>query len=229
MSALLVILAATFGASAAAFLPRLAYRLAVPFGSPPRSTCGSCGLELTTWVRVGAFCRCSRGYAVTTVAGAAVATVLAVEIGASPLLPVYLLAMVPGLLLAMIDLRCLRLPDPFVGLLAVVAGGPLIMLRPGRIGVALVASVLVVTAYGLIALMPGGGLGLGDVKLAGVLAFVLGFSGWPAVVAGLVAPHLINGPIALALLLTRRASRRRAIPFGPALLAGALIAVVTAA
>jgi leader peptidase (prepilin peptidase)/N-methyltransferase len=44
-----------------------------------------------------------------------------------------------------------------------------------------------------------------------------------------IAPHLINGPIALALLVRRRAGRRSALPFGPALLAGALLAVVTAA
>ena len=57
-----------------------------------------------------------------------------------------------------------------------------------------------------------------------MLATILGFAGWPAVIAGLVVPHLINGPIALALLLARRS---RPLPFGPALLAGALIAVTT--
>jgi len=35
---------------------------------------------------------------------------------------------------------------------------------------------------------------------------------------------LINGPIAVWLLVTRRADRRTALPFGPALLVGALIA-----
>ena len=135
------------------------------------------------------------------------------------------MAAVPGLLLALIDLRCLRLPDRLVGAVAILAGVPSAVLRPERIGPALVAGGLVLTAYLVVALLPRGGLGLGDVKLAAVLATILGFAGWPAVLVGLVVPHVINGPIALALLLTRRG---RPIPFGPALLAGALIAVTTA-
>jgi leader peptidase (prepilin peptidase)/N-methyltransferase len=62
-----------------------------------------------------------------------------------------------------------------------------------------------------------------------VLAFVLGFLGWPAVAVGTVLPHLINGPAAAVLLLTGRARRRTALPFGPALLIGALLGVVTTA
>ncbi|GAA0451359.1 prepilin peptidase [Paractinoplanes deccanensis] len=217
MSALLVIMAATFGAATAAFLPHLACRLAVPYGSPSRSTCGS------GWVRL----RFPQRYGVTPVIGAVVATLLAVGVEESPLLPVYLLAAVPALLLAMIDLRCLRLPDRIVALLGAVAGVPLAVLRPEHIGTAVMAGGLVFAAHLAIALLPRGGLGLGDVKLAGVLAFVLGFAGWPAVAVGVLTPHLINGPIALALLLTGRADRRRPLPFGPALLAGALIAVIT--
>ena len=186
-----MILAGVFGVATAAFLPRLAHRLAVAAGSPGRTACGTCGASLSRWVRVGASCRC--------------------------------------FLLALIDLRCLRLPDRLVGLLLAVAGVPLAVLLPARIGPALLAAALVGGAYLAIALLPRGGLGLGDVKLAAVLAVILGFASWPAVIVGLVAPHLINGPIALALLLTGRADRRRPLPFGPALLAGALVALVTTA
>jgi leader peptidase (prepilin peptidase)/N-methyltransferase len=161
----------------------------------------------------------------TVLAGASVAALLAVGLGPSPLLPVHLLAAVPGLLLALIDLRCLRLPDRLVGAVAIIAGVPSAALRPERIGAALVAGGLVLTAYLIVALLPGGGLGLGDVKLAAVLATVLGFAGWPAVLVGLVVPHLINGPIALAMLV---AGRGRPLAFGPALLAGALVALTAA-
>jgi leader peptidase (prepilin peptidase)/N-methyltransferase len=154
-----------------------------------------------------------------------VATLLAAAVGPSPLLPVYLLAAVLGLLLAVIDLRCLRLPDRLVAALALTAGGPLAVLRPERVATALAAAGLVLTAYLLIALLPRRGLGLGDVKLAAVLGLILGFAGWPAVVVGLLAPHLINGPIVLVLLATGRASRRQPLAFGPALLAGALLAI----
>jgi leader peptidase (prepilin peptidase)/N-methyltransferase len=88
--------------------------------------------------------------------------------------------------------------------------------------------VAVLAAYGILASLPGGGLGLGDVKLAAVLGLILGFAGWPAVIAGVVMPHLINGPIALFLLVTRKADRKRPLPFGPALLAGALLALTAA-
>jgi leader peptidase (prepilin peptidase)/N-methyltransferase len=89
---------------------------------------------------------------------------------------------------------------------------------------AVLAASTVGSGHLAVAILPGGGLGLGDVKLAAVLAFVLGLVGWPAVLLGVLVPYLINGPIALYLLLRRRASRHTPLPFGPALLAGALIA-----
>jgi leader peptidase (prepilin peptidase)/N-methyltransferase len=230
MSPLLVLFAAVFGASAAAFLPRVAYRLAVGFGEPARSACPNChaafGCEpFGGWVRAGAACRCAPRPLVIILIGAGVSVLLALAVGTSPLLPGYLLAAVPGLLLAVIDLRCLRLPDRLVGALAAIGAVPPAMLRPERIGAALLAGGLVLAAYLLVALLPRGGLGLGDVKLAGVLALILGFAGWPAVLVGALVPHLINGPIAVVLLLTGRAGRRRPLAFGPALLAGAAIAI----
>jgi len=164
----------------------------------------------------------------TVLTGAAVSALLAAAVGPSPLLPGYLLAAVTGLLLAIIDLRCLRLPDPLVGALAITAGVPAAVLQPERIGRAVLAAGAVLTAYLVVAVLPRGGLGLGDVKLAAVLGLILGFAGWPAVLAGVLAPHLINGPIALFLLVTGRAGRRRPLPFGPALLVGALLALTTA-
>jgi leader peptidase (prepilin peptidase)/N-methyltransferase len=216
-----VIFAAAFGASSAAFLPRLAHRLAVGYADDSRRDCAVCSRPFSPgfpgWVRVGAACSCSGGYLWTVAAGAAAGAALALVIGPSPLLPAYLVAAVPAILLAVIDLRCLRLPDRVVGAVALTAV-PLAVLRPERIGTALLAAGAVLTAYGIMAFL--GGLGLGDVKLAAVLALILGFAGWPAVLAGVLAPHLINGPIALFALVTRR---RTVLPFGPALLAGALI------
>ena len=86
------------------------------------------------------------------------------------------------------------------------------------------AAVVCAGAYLLLALLPGSRLGFGDVKLAAVLGLPLGWLGWPAVLTGLLLPHLLIGPVALVLLLTRRAGRRTALPLGPAMLAGALAA-----
>jgi leader peptidase (prepilin peptidase)/N-methyltransferase len=230
MSLPVVIFAAAFGAAAAAFVPRVAHRLAVPSGAAPRSACAVCSRPfapgLDGWVRAGPPCPCAPGPWPTVIGSAGAAALLGATLGATPLLPVLLIAVVLGVLLAEIDIRCLRLPDPLVFALAVLVVVPLVaMADPGRSGRALLAAVLVGSAYLTVALLPGGGLGLGDVKLAAVLAFVLGWLGWPAVAIGLLAPPLINGPVVLVLLITRRARGRTALPFGPALLAGALAAV----
>lgn len=227
-----MITSAVFGAAAAGFLPRIAHRLAVGFAARPRPACAVCArsfpLGFAGWIRAGAACPCSGGWVATAFTGAAVSALLAAGVGPSPLLPGYLLAAVTGLLLAIIDLRCLRLPDRLVGALAITAGVPCAVLQPERIGRALLAAAAVLTAYLVVAILPRGGLGLGDVKLAAVLGLILGFAGWPAVLAGVLVPHLINGPIALFLLVTGRAGRRRPLPFGPALLAGALLALTAA-
>ena len=74
-----------------------------------------------------------------------------------------------------------------------------------------------------------GGMGLGDVKLAGVLGLHLGWLGWSSVLfVGAVRPFgfLLGGLVGAVLLATRRVARRsRALPFGPFMLTGALIAV----
>ncbi|GAB1643924.1 hypothetical protein KRMM14A1259_43470 [Krasilnikovia sp. MM14-A1259] len=165
--------------------------------------------------------------------GASAAALLAAARGPVPTLPVLLLAVPLGVLLAVVDLRCLRLPDALVGALAAVVVPPLVLLallggEPGRLGRAAVAAGLAGAAYLMVALLPGHGLGFGDVKLAAALAFPLGFLGWPVAAAGLVVPHLINGPVALVLMATGRARRGTALPLGPALLAGALLGVVLA-
>jgi leader peptidase (prepilin peptidase)/N-methyltransferase len=137
-----------------------------------------------------------------------------------------LIAVVLGVLLAVIDVRCLRLPDPLVAALAVLTVVPLVVLAgPGQLARASLAAGLSFTAYAMIAILPGRGLGFGDVKLGAVLGFVLGFLSWPALAAGMLVPPLVNGPIALFLLARGRVGRRSAVPFGPALLAGALLGV----
>jgi leader peptidase (prepilin peptidase)/N-methyltransferase len=231
MSISVTLCAAVFGGASATFVPRLAHRLAVPRGTPPRSTCADCTATLPSWVRAGAHCPCTRPPIRTTTTGALVTGLLAATTGPAPLLLVLLPATLLSILLATIDLRCLRLPDPLVALLAAVtvvplSAGALLTGDPSRLGRATLAAVAGGTLYLIIALLPGAGLGLGDVKLATVLGFILGFLGWPALATGLLAAHLINGPIALTLLLTRRAKRHTALPLGPALLTGALLGVL---
>jgi leader peptidase (prepilin peptidase)/N-methyltransferase len=82
--------------------------------------------------------------------------------------------------------------------------------------------------YLLMALAYPAGLGLGDVKLAAALGLHLGWLGWAAVVVGTIAAFLVGGLVAIVLLALRRATRRSAVPFGPSMLLGALLAVAWA-
>ena len=139
-----------------------------------------------------------------------------------PLLP----ALVVSLLLARADLRTGRLPDRLVSLLAVALVLPVLGRPAAELLRGLTASILVFSLYFVLALMPGDGLGFGDVKLAAVLAFGLGVRGWDTVLLGLALPPLIIGPTALVLVATRRLGRRDPLPFGPALVGGAIAALI---
>jgi leader peptidase (prepilin peptidase)/N-methyltransferase len=69
---------------------------------------------------------------------------------------------------------------------------------------------------------------MGDVKLAALLGLCLGWLGWGALVLGTLAAFVVQAVLALLLLATRRVGLRGELPFGPAMLAGAALAVVLA-
>jgi leader peptidase (prepilin peptidase)/N-methyltransferase len=95
-------------------------------------------------------------------------------------------------------------------------------LDPARAGVGLLA-------YGgfyfVIAMIAPRGLGMGDVKLAGLIGLVLGALGLRYVGVAAGAAILAGGLGAIAALILGR-GRKAAIPFGPYLAAGALVAIV---
>ncbi|WFE63079.1 prepilin peptidase [Micromonospora sp. WMMD714] len=168
---------------------------------------------------------------------AAVGTVvfggLAAVRGAEPALPAFLLVAAVGLVLAVVDVTSLRLPDPLVGAAALgggvaLTGAAVAAGAPGRLLLALVGAVLSGLLYVVLALLPRSRLGFGDVKLAAALGLPLGWLGWSTLWLGLLLPHLLNGVLVLALLATGRVRRDTALPFGPALLTGAWLAVLLA-
>lgn len=69
-------------------------------------------------------------------------------------------------------------------------------------------------------------LGLGDVKLSGVLGLYLGWLGYDAWTFGVLAMFVFGGLYSVALIVLRRASRGATIPFGPFMLLGTLAAVL---
>jgi leader peptidase (prepilin peptidase) / N-methyltransferase len=72
------------------------------------------------------------------------------------------------------------------------------------------------------------GLGFGDVKLLGLLGLVLGWAGWGVLLAGVFVGLLVGALVSLVLLATRRIGWRGALPFGPPLLVGAVVALAAA-
>ena len=149
------------------------------------------------------------------------------------LLPAYLFLGAVGAALTLIDLDVHRLPDLLVlpsypialGLLlvpTVVTGHWDALLR------ALLAGLSLFVAYLVLALVSpgGGGLGFGDVKLAGVLGLLLGWLGWSPVIVSAFAAFVAGGVTALLLLLVGRASRSSHIAFGPSMILGAWVALM---
>ncbi|CAA9299632.1 MAG: Leader peptidase (Prepilin peptidase) / N-methyltransferase [uncultured Friedmanniella sp.] len=147
----------------------------------------------------------------------------------------WVLALVWAVVLAVVDLEVRRLPDrlvlpayPVVAVLltlcALATGDPAALLRALTCAGAGVAAFLVAAL-----LSPGGeGLGLGDVKLAGVLGGLLGWWGWSDALVGLLSGFVLGALGSLLLLLARRVDRRGAVAFGPAMLLGAYLCTLVA-
>ena len=119
-----------------------------------------------------------------------------------------------SIVLTLIDVRSHRLPNaivlPSYAVLAMLFTGACLFGAPWQ---------------NLLRAIRSGGMGGGDVKLAGVLGAALGWIGWGSLVVGAFAAFLIGGLVGLALIATRRASRTTSIPFGPFMLVGAWIGI----
>lgn len=207
-----------------------------------RSRCRSCGRVLTpfdlvpvvSWMVLRGRCRgCGARIGVRpllieigTGLLFAVATLVAVDPWQSVLLAPFL-----GVLLALtaIDLEHRRLPNALVYPSVILAAAIVLAAQPFDGALSLSNAVLGAVAFGggllLVAILSRGGMGLGDVKLAGLIGAVVGAVDLPSVAVAAGVAILIGGLTAVVALL-RGAERRSALPFGPMLAAGALAAVV---
>jgi leader peptidase (prepilin peptidase) / N-methyltransferase len=79
--------------------------------------------------------------------------------------------------------------------------------------------------YLLLAVLPGGGVGGGDVRLAPVIGGLLGWLGAGQLLVGLLGGFLVGGLWAVALLVLRRVGLRSSIAYGPAMCLGAWLAI----
>jgi leader peptidase (prepilin peptidase)/N-methyltransferase len=135
--------------------------------------------------------------------------------------------------LACTDLAVQRLPDPLTG--AAYAGTAVLLLAAAAVGGhegswsalvrALLGGLALAGFYLLLMVISPSGMSLGDVKLAASLGTLLAWFGWRLLLAGGFAGFLLGGIYGIALLASGRATRKQPIPFGPFMIAGAVLAV----
>lgn len=139
-------------------------------------------------------------------------------------------AAVAGVVLGAVDLAAHRLPDR-VAVPAYAAVATALLVDAVALGtwpdllraVLAAAAAFGVAAFG--AVLSPRGLGLGDVKLLGLLGLVLGWVGWGVLLAGVFLGLVAGAAASVTLVATRRAGWRTALPFGPPLILGAALAL----
>ena len=122
-----------------------------------------------------------------------------------------------------IDLELTLIPDRIT--VPGIVVGLALSLVPSPSGVirAVVGCVAAGGLFYLIAVASRGGMGGGDVKLAAMLGAFLGI---PVVFVAVFAAVILGGLVAVGLLLSGRRGRKDAVPFGPFLAAGGVLAAL---
>lgn len=233
--------AATFagvlGAIVGSFLNVVAYRLPRHESLiTPASHCPSCGtpvkpydnIPILSWLLLRGHCRSctepiSPRYPLVEALTAAlcVGVVLVHESPAPIALGILLtLLVVPA---AMIDAEHRIIPNSITGLGAVLALAIGLALDPSGEPERLIAGVGAGGFLLAAALAYPGGMGMGDVKLAGVMGLCLGAAVAPAILLALLSGVLVGA--AIIARKGARAGRKTAVPFGPFLALGSLLAV----
>jgi leader peptidase (prepilin peptidase)/N-methyltransferase len=206
----------------------------------PRSRCPACGEQIRSadnvpvlsWLLLRGRCRACKArisavYPLTELATAGLfaATALTFE---EPWI-VGLLAPFLGVLAAItvIDWRHRIIPNRLVYPSFLIAAGYLVIARLAGAPMDLVDALIGCLAYGggllLIALISPRGMGMGDVKLAGLVGLVLGALGlrYVGVAAGV---GILVGGVAAIVALLGGASRKSGLPYGPWIAVGAGVA-----
>jgi leader peptidase (prepilin peptidase)/N-methyltransferase len=222
----------------------------------PASSCPQCGHEIRgfdnvpvlSWLVLRGACRdcgnrISARYPLVEAATAALFSVVAGMVLARAagsgttlvptigMLVVLLYLMAITVALALIDVDTHRLPDkivlPAYAVLAVLltatsaaSGDWWALVRAG------IGMLVLLAVYFALAVAVPGGMGMGDVKLAGVLGLVLAYLGWGPLAVGAFGGFALGAIFAIGLLAARRAKRGSGIPFGPWMLAGAWLGIL---
>lgn len=233
-----LVLAAVAGLAIGSFLNVVIYR--VPRGESvvhPRSRCPACGhqlgsvenIPLLSWIAQRGKCRhcgapvSARYPAVELITALLYAGVVAVAWDDPARIAIGLILVTALVPITLIDLEHKRIPNAITGptAIALIVAGVALDLsgQPER----LLAAAIVVAPFLLISLFFGGHLGMGDVKLMGMLGLALGRALIPAVFIA----FLVGTIVGIALMVKHgRGARKMAVPFGPFLALGGAVAFV---
>ncbi len=234
MDVISVATSAAVGLPAGTVLRGQVARMSVPSGEPEEMTCRECAAALPwrpairCW-HCGSWIGAPMAIEVVT---AAVLALLAARIGFQPALGAAAFLAILGVALAQVDVAVQRLPDRLtlpaypgmIVLLALAAAAD--DAWPG-FARALLGGLALGAAYLVLGLLSASQLGGGDIKLAGLIGLLLGWLGWGTLLAGASLGFVTAAAVGLVLLTSRRISRRAMISFGPYMLAGAFLAVLT--
>jgi leader peptidase (prepilin peptidase) / N-methyltransferase len=232
-----IVFMALLGLIAGSFLSVVAHR--VPLGESivaPRSRCPNCGTQIAAYDNVPVFsylalrgrCRhCDAKVPATYplleagLAAVFVAILLrysddGIEIALGACLAATLAT------ITLTDLEHRVIPNKVLIVAAIVAVGVLVAGDRDVLAEHAIAAAIAFAVMFLIAIVYPRGMGMGDVKLAGVMGLYLGKAVAPALLIGFAAGALFG----LALIATRGAeARKQAVPFGPFLALGGLVAI----
>jgi leader peptidase (prepilin peptidase)/N-methyltransferase len=242
--AVLIVLVGLLGLAIGSFLNVVIWR--VPRGESvarPPSHCPSCetpispkdNLPVLSWLLLRGRCRhCSSRisprYPLVELGSCALFVAFAAHFGLHADLVGFLYLAAVGLALAMIDLDLMRLPDALtlpsypvgaalLGLAAAVDHAPHAFVR------ALLGMAAMSGFYALVWFVYPAGMGLGDVKLAGVLGLYLGWLGWGQLLVGAFGAFAVGAAVSVGIVLATSGGRKTRVPFGPFMLVGVLIGI----
>lgn len=169
-----------------------------------------------------------RDASASALATAALFGLLAWRLGLSAELLAYSSLALFGVPLALIDLTELRLPTALIlplypltmgllGLSAMIDGTYPDLLR------AETGMIVLPATYLAVALLSRGGVGAGDIRLAGPIGLLLAWQNWTAVIAGTMLAFVYATHTRI---VAGRKNRRTQVPFGPAMLGGMFTVVL---
>jgi leader peptidase (prepilin peptidase)/N-methyltransferase len=235
--ALVVALIGVLGAAVGSFLTVVIHRL--PKGESivrPRSRCPGCGtpvrardnVPIVSWLLLRGCCRdcgvpISPRYPAIELLTAAVFVGIALVRGVDVDLLLELPFAAVLIAVAGIDLEHRIVPNRIVVPAAVFAVAAAAAIEPGDLPELLIAGAAAFLGLLLAALAYPAGMGMGDVKLAGMMGLFLGSSVAPALLVGFASGSAVGVVI---LLREGGSARKKGIPFAPFLALGGLVGVL---